>query len=79
MNPFDLSLATKRFCQTIEPIADDAMDALDAGRCEHFATGTQSAQAIEASDPGRDTQDIAIEPDARRGIDFRMLSIDRLV
>src|SRR5271167_16416 len=36
MNPFDLSLATKRVCQTIEAIADDAIDALDAGRCEHF-------------------------------------------
>src|SRR5271156_1939424 len=36
MNPLDLSLATKRVCQTIEAIADDAIDALDAGRCEHF-------------------------------------------
>ena len=36
MNPFDLSLATKRVCQTIEAIADDAIDTLDAGRCEHF-------------------------------------------
>src|SRR5580704_19577374 len=36
MNPFDLSLATKRVCQTIEAIADKAIDALDAGRCEHF-------------------------------------------
>src|SRR6202167_6823358 len=29
MNPFDLSLATQRVCQTIEAIADDATDALD--------------------------------------------------
>src|ERR1700732_2343805 len=36
MNPFDLSLATKRVCQTVEAITDDAIDALDAGRCEHF-------------------------------------------
>src|ERR1700683_2008112 len=36
MNPFDLSLATKRVSQTIEAIADDTIDALDAGRCEHF-------------------------------------------
>src|ERR1700685_635999 len=36
MNPFYLSLATKRVCQTIEAIADDAIDALDAGRGEHF-------------------------------------------
>src|ERR1700684_1280631 len=36
MNPVDLSLATKRVCQTIEAIPDDAIDALDAGRCEHF-------------------------------------------
>lgn len=36
MNPFDLSLAAKRVGQTIEAIADDAIDALDAGRCEHF-------------------------------------------
>jgi hypothetical protein len=42
-------------------------------------TGTRSTQAIEASDPERDTQDITIEPDAGRGIDCRMVSIDRLV
>src|ERR1700683_1834020 len=35
-NPFDFFLATKRVRQTIEAIADDAIDALDAGRCEHF-------------------------------------------
>jgi hypothetical protein len=35
-NPFDSFLTTKRVRQTIEAIADDAIDALDACRREHF-------------------------------------------
>jgi hypothetical protein len=68
MNPFDLALTAKRIRQTIEAIADDAIDTLDAGRCEHFRklirdcsyhgtsfqlnSGSQSASGVHAGNLG---------------------------
>jgi hypothetical protein len=80
MDPFDLALPTKRVRQTIEAIADDAIDALDAGHCEHFRKlicdcsdhGT-SRLSSSGSQPALDPR---IAPDARPRIDYTMVSID---
>jgi hypothetical protein len=50
----------------------------DADAFELRCSLLEISQIIEPRDPGRDARDIAIEPDARRPIDCRMVSIDRL-
>src|SRR5258707_7109616 len=72
MNPIDLSVTADGIRQTIEAVTDDAVDALDTGRCQdlnelvnnvlgrHCASSTFVGKGLLTAD-GRSSKRIGIE------------------